>query len=137
MASQSQNATNVSSAVSPANGSSGSSTTISVCTTKMQSLASTPPSQPYQQQHSSPSSSPSPSPSPMQQPQQQQQHLQTLQQPNNVEALDKNSSNTLKVRAYLLEIFFIQEGNNSHPEVYLFCLNHASCLGIIDINQIS
>ncbi|XP_076621260.1 cortactin binding protein N-terminal like nausicaa isoform X1 [Colletes latitarsis] len=92
MASQSQNATNVSTTVSPANGSSGSSTTISVCTTKMQSFVSTPSSQPYQQQHSSPSSSPSPSP--MQQ--QQQQHQLTLQQPNNVEALDKNSSNTLK-----------------------------------------
>ncbi|XP_076178079.1 cortactin binding protein N-terminal like nausicaa isoform X2 [Ptiloglossa arizonensis] len=93
MASQSQNATNVSSTVSPANGSSESPTTISVCT-KMQSFASTPSSQPCQQQHSSPSSSPSPSPSPMQQ--QQQQHQLTLQQPNNVEALDKNSSNTLK-----------------------------------------
>ncbi|KAF3423804.1 hypothetical protein E2986_05147 [Frieseomelitta varia] len=90
MASQSQNAINVSSSVSPANGSSGSSTTISVCTTKMQSLTSTPSSQSYQQ-HSSPSSSPSPSPSPIQQ-----QHQQTLQQSNNIEAIDKNSSNTLK-----------------------------------------
>lgn len=96
MASQSQNAMNVSSSVSPANGSSGSSTTISVCTTKMQSLTSTPSSQSYQQQ-SSPSSSPSPSPSPMQQ-----QHQQTLQQPNNIEAIDKNSSNTLKVCIHIV-----------------------------------
>lgn len=87
MASQSQNAMNVSSTISPMNGSSGSSTTISVCTTKMQSLTS---SQSYQQ-HSSPSSSPSPSPSPSLM---QQQH-QTLQS-NNIEAIDKNSSNTLK-----------------------------------------
>ncbi|XP_076658238.1 cortactin binding protein N-terminal like nausicaa [Halictus rubicundus] len=90
MASQSQNATTVSSTISPANGSSGPTTTTSVCTTKMQSLASTPSSQPYEQ-NSSASLSPSPSPSPMQQ----QEHQQTLQ-PNNVEALDKNSSNTLK-----------------------------------------
>lgn len=88
MASQSQNAMNVSSTISPMNGSSGSSTTISVCTTKMQSLTS---SQSYQQ-HSSPSSSPSPSPSPSLM---QQQH-QTLQS-NNIETIDKNSSNTLKV----------------------------------------
>ncbi|XP_015436833.1 PREDICTED: uncharacterized protein CG10915 [Dufourea novaeangliae] len=91
MASPGQNATTVSSTVSPANGSSGSSTTISVCTTKMQSYTAIPSSQPNQQQHSPPSSSPSPSPSPMQQ----QQHQQTLQ-PNNVEVLDKNTSNTLK-----------------------------------------
>ncbi|XP_017788295.1 PREDICTED: uncharacterized protein CG10915 [Habropoda laboriosa] len=93
MASQSQNAMNVSSSVSPANGSSGLSTTISVCITKMQSLTSTPSAESYQQ-HSSPSSSPSPSPTPS--PIQQQQHEQTLQQLNNVEAIDKNSSNTLK-----------------------------------------
>nr|XP_034173593.1 uncharacterized protein CG10915 isoform X2 [Osmia lignaria] len=93
MASQSQNDTNVSSTVSPANGSSGSSTTMSVCTTKMQSLDSTPSSQPYQ--HSSPSLSPSPSPSPSPSLMQQQQHQQILQS-NNVEAIDKNSSNTLK-----------------------------------------
>ena len=92
MASQSQNATNLSATVSPANGSSGSATTISVCATKMQSLAPAPSSQPYQQQHLSPSSSPSPSPSPMQQQQQQ----QALQQSNNIETLDRNSSNTLK-----------------------------------------
>ncbi|XP_017876170.1 uncharacterized protein CG10915 isoform X2 [Ceratina calcarata] len=88
MASQSQNAVNVSSTVSPANGSSGSSTTVSVCIAKMQSLATTTPSS---QSYQSPSSSPSPSPSPMQQ-----QNQISLQQSNNIEAMDKNSSNTLK-----------------------------------------
>ncbi|XP_033326140.1 cortactin binding protein N-terminal like nausicaa isoform X2 [Megalopta genalis] len=100
MASQSQNATTVSPSVSPANGSSGPTTTSSVCTTKMQSFTSAPSSQPYEQ-NSSPSLSPSPSPSlspsptPSLLPMQEQQHQQTLQS-NNVEALDKNSSNTLK-----------------------------------------
>ncbi|XP_017762596.1 PREDICTED: uncharacterized protein CG10915-like isoform X2 [Eufriesea mexicana] len=77
---------NVSSTVSPTNGLSGSTTTISVCIRKMQSVTTIPSSQSYQQ-YSSPSLSPSQSPPPMQ---------QTLQQPNNIEAIDKNSSNTLK-----------------------------------------
>lgn len=117
MASQSQNAMNISSTISPMNGSSGSSTTISVCTTKMQSLTSTQSSQSYQQ-HSSPSSSPSPSPSPSLI---QQQH-QTLQS-NNIEAIDKNSSNTLKV---CLEILNLRKNLSKHflifNFIYLFIL---------------
>lgn len=113
MASQSQNAMNISSTISPMNGSSGSSTTISVCTTKMQSLTSTQSSQSYQQ-HSSPSSSPSPSPSPSLM---QQQH-QTLQ-PNNIEAIDKNSSNTLKVCVYL-KILNLKKNLSKHFLIFNF-----------------